>query len=210
MSSFPVQAQEKLLVAMASLERFSWVLEKEKNVRRERSQSMDEQAMRKRALDRLYLLIPNHVCPQKDCPFHPPAEELAKEEEELATETLTKLKEIGAGVDDGGSLSMPPITEGSPDQGPDQEDAGIVKEEFFVETGEESVSDFESVVTLDSGFGRERDESGQDLSDTEAHCVLYSPDVPRELEHIEEDSSSDERATPLPLLELVCACAVLE
>ena len=143
-----------------------------------------DEVMKMKATQRLYMLLPNHKCPQKDCPFHPPGEN-TQEEEEPATETLTQLREIGASVQEGGLMSMmmmaPPPPQPPPAPPKEAEDDGVSKDDFSeltVDTGEESMaSDYESTLTLDSGFGRERDE----LSD--AGEVLLFP----ELAHIRED-----------------------
>ena len=165
--------------------------------------------LEKKATEKLYLLLPNHECPQKDCPFHPPAEE-SKEEEDLATETLTKLQQIGAHVEEGGGLMMPP---GPPPKQTEVEEDALSRDyysEVTVDTGEESVaSDYESVMTVDSGVGRERDE----FSDTgEAFLIPVSPDL--HLHCVDEDDevrtltseavimeeendADDERVTPV-------------
>ena len=47
-----------------------------------------DEATKLRATERLYLLLPNHKCPQKDCPFHPP------EDVGLESEALDVLKNV--------------------------------------------------------------------------------------------------------------------
>ena len=47
---------------------------------------LPDEVLKMKATQRLYLLLPNHKCPQKDCPFHPP-EDKTKDEEEPEEET---------------------------------------------------------------------------------------------------------------------------
>ncbi|KAL8585015.1 hypothetical protein ACOMHN_043651 [Nucella lapillus] len=171
-----------------------------------------------RATQRLYTLLPDHKCPQRDCPFHPPPEEETKEEDELPTEIVIKPQKSSAGVEEGGRLMAPP---------PPQPDEGYLPE-MTIDLGEEMVlSDHDSVITGDSGVGRER----EDFSDGETgvfrpHSPSPSPPPLPLLQHIEEDEevmtltpesstlgdseveqdSGDERDTPrtlTPLPELV-------
>ena len=163
---------------------------------------LPDEVLKMKATQRLYLLLPNHKCPQKDCPFHPP-EDKTKEEEEPEEETLTKLQEIGAGVQQGGLMSAPPPPPPPPKKPPEAEpeDDGVSKDYFSEITID---SDYESTMTLDSGFGRERDE----LSDTGEYvsaALPVSPDLHRlepELAHIEEDDDEVMTLTssePVPL-----------
>ncbi|KAL8593184.1 hypothetical protein ACOMHN_009839 [Nucella lapillus] len=157
-----------------------------------------EGLMQKKATQKLYLLLPNHDCPQKDCPFHPPAEEQTMEEEDGVTETLTRLQQIGATVPEGGGLMLPPprlfhktdIEEESKDS----------FSEITIDTREESIaSDYESIMTVDSGMGRERDE----LSDIGDSFLLSLPSdllrVDPELHFIEEDDDEVKTLTSEPV-----------
>ncbi|XP_076459198.1 uncharacterized protein LOC143292619 isoform X2 [Babylonia areolata] len=132
-----------------------------------------------RATQRLYMLLPNHKCPQKDCPFHPPAEEDTMEEEELPTETLNQpSKTEGRGVEEGGRMLAPPPP---PPQHPHPPMNGEEKEEDTL------LSDHESVITGDSGVGRERD----DFSDGEvARPLSPEPSLLPQLQYIEEDEET--------------------
>ena len=83
---------------------------------------MDEEA-KVRATQRLYQLLPNHKCPQKDCPFHPPEEATLPEEEEVqALHTPSGLQPATAAVQQGPALLAAPTPNGHSEDGASSED----------------------------------------------------------------------------------------